>query len=506
VKSLFSQVARCFTTLALCALPLSAQTSDYDQPYRPQVHFSPSEHWINDPNGLVYFQGEYHLFFQYNPFGNQWGHMSWGHAVSTDLLHWHELPVAIPEHGNTMIFTGSVVVDHGNTSGFCTHGDCLVAIYTGSTQTPEGIRQTQNLAISLDKGRNWAQYPGNPVLDLKMADFRDPSVSWDPVAHHWIMAVSLPKEHKVRFYSSTDLKQWTQLSDFGPTGDTDGDWECPDLLRIPAANSAKSIWALKVGLNPGAPQGGSGEQYFLGDFDGKTFHQSRLRGSHGWTNYGKDDYCAISFNNLPKTEKPVLLGWMSNWQYAAKIPTFPYRGQMSLPRHLSYIDDAAGLALKQEPIVAPLRGNSYELSAISTNTSALYGGGPTLQAPFELRVNFGHPTDQVFGIKVYSDKEHWTEVGFDTAKKQFYIDRTHSGAAVSPDFPTRTNAPLVASRPYDLTLIVDRSSVEAFAQDGTIAMTDLIFPVAPTLQVQIFPADAKPIQTEGQLWELKSIW
>jgi fructan beta-fructosidase len=162
--------------------------------------------------------------------------------------------------------------------------------------------------------------------------------------------------------------------------------------------------------------------------------------------------------------------------------------------------------LKQEPIVAPLRGNSYELSAISTNTSALYGGGPTLQAPFELRVNFGHPTDQVFGIKVYSDKEHWTEVGFDTAKKQFYIDRTHSGAAVSPDFPTRTNAPLVASRPYDLTLIVDRSSVEAFAQDGTIAMTDLIFPVAPTLQVQIFPADAKPIQTEGQLWELKSIW
>ncbi|WP_433969296.1 glycoside hydrolase family 32 protein [Tunturiibacter gelidiferens] len=168
----------------------------------PASPLFPEENWANDPNGLAFYQGEYHLFFQYNPFGNQWGHMSWGHAVSTDLLHWHELPVAIPEHDNTMIFTGSVVVDHQNTSGLCTHGDCLVAIYTGHTQTSEGIRQTQNLAVSLDKGRNWAQYPGNPVLDLHMADFRDPSVSWDPIAHHWVMAVSLPKEHKIRFYSS----------------------------------------------------------------------------------------------------------------------------------------------------------------------------------------------------------------------------------------------------------------------------------------------------------------
>jgi fructan beta-fructosidase len=505
-KRLFRKVIQVAATLAFFVLPLAAQNPDYDQPYRPQVHFSPEEHWTNDPNGLVFYQGEYHLFFQYNPFGDQWGHMSWGHAVSTDLLHWHPLPVAIPERDNTMIFTGSVVVDHQNTSGLCTHGDCLVAIYTAHTHAPDGIRQTQNLAVSLDKGRNWTQYPGNPVLDLHMADFRDPSVTWDPIAHYWIMAVALPKQHKVQFYSSSDLKQWGLLSDFGPTGDINGDWECPDLIRVPSSNSAKSIWALKVGLNPGAPQGGSGEQYFLGDFDGKSFRQSRLRGSHGWTNYGKDDYCAISFNNLPKDQKPVLLGWMSNWQYAAQIPTTPWRGQMSLPRRLSYISDAAGLALKQEPIVAPLRGKNYEISALSTNASAPYGSAHTLQPPFEIRLHFDHPIEPVFGLKIYSDQQHWTEVAFDTSKKEFYIDRTHSGAAISPDFPTRTKAPLVATRPYDLTLIVDRSSVEAFAQDGTIAMTDLVFPVSNNLQIQIFPDDAKPIQSEGQLWELKSIW
>ena len=236
VKTFPRELLRCIAAFALCAPPLAAQTQKYDEPYRPQVHFSPAKNWTNDPNGLVYFDGEYHLFFQYNPFGDQWGHMSWGHAVSTDLLHWQELPVAIPEKDGIMIFTGSVVVDHENTAGFCTKGtDCLVAIYTGHSETTQGIRQTQNIAYSLDKGRTWTRYQNNPVLDLHLADFRDPSVSWDPNAHHWVMAVSLPKEHKVRFYSSPNLKDWTQLSDFGPAGDTAGDWECPDLLRIPSS-------------------------------------------------------------------------------------------------------------------------------------------------------------------------------------------------------------------------------------------------------------------------------
>jgi fructan beta-fructosidase len=492
-KRLAREVISCIAAFVLCALPIQAQSSDFNQPFRPQVHFSPAKNWTNDPNGLVYFHGEYHLFYQYNPFGDEWGHMSWGHAVSKDLLHWHELPVAIPEHDGIMIFTGSVVVDHENTSGFCAQGsDCLVAIYTGHSEAAH--LQTQNIAYSLDGGRTWMQYKSNPVLDLHMADFRDPSVSWDEKEHHWVMVVSLPKQHKVRFYSSPNLKDWTQLSDFGPAGDVAGDWECPDLLRIPSSTGTGSLWALKIGLNPGAPQGGSGEQYFLGSFDGKSFTQSNKPGSHGWTNYGKDDYCAISFNDLPKGEQPILIGWMSNWQYAAKLPTSPWRGQMSLPRRLSFLSDGSGMALRQEPVIAPLQLKSVTIA------------GSPVKVPFELRLHFGKPSASVFGIKLYSDERHWTEVGFDTNKKEFYIDRTRSGKEVSANFPARTAAPLVTDRPYDLTLVVDRSSVEAYAQNGTIAMTELIFPQSSATTIRFFPDDLKILSREKRISELNSVW
>jgi fructan beta-fructosidase len=490
----------------LCAPAIEAQGSGYDQPFRPQVHFSPRQHWTNDPNGLVYFHGEYHLFFQYNPFGDEWGHMSWGHAVSTDLLHWRELPVAIPEQDGIMIFTGSVVVDRENTSGFCApKTECLVAIYTGNSDKVHGNLQTQNIAYSRDSGGTWTRYTGNPVLDLHMADFRDPSVSWDETERHWVMAVSLPKEHTVRFYSSLNLKEWTQLSDFGPAGDVAGDWECPDLLRIPTANGqGKGMWALKVGLNPGAPQGGSGEQYFLGSFDGKRFTVSNAPGAHGWTNYGMDDYCAISFNGLPKREKPVLIGWMSNWQYAAKLPTSPWRGQMSLPRRLSLLQDTAGLALEQEPVIAPLREVGKPI-AVTAGSDLQHEMIATEVAPFELDLQFGTPGESVFGVRLYTDDQHWTEIGFDHEMQQFYIDRTKSGAAAGPGFLTRTVAPLVAGRPDDLKLVVDRSSVEAYAQSGTIAMSDLIFPPSENNRVEVFSAGKQP-GVKGEIWKLRSIW
>ena len=471
----------------------NAQAPDYDQPYRPQVHFSPSRNWTNDPNGLVYFRGEYHLFFQYNPFGDQWGHMSWGHAVSPDLLHWSELPVAIPEEDGIMIFTGSVVVDQENTSGFCApNRECLVAIYTGDSNPSQGHRETQNLAYSLDRGRAWTKYKNNPVLDLQMADFRDPSVFWDWVRHRWVMAVALSKEHKIQLYSSPNLKQWTLLSGFGPAGDVDGDWECPDLLRIPASNGKEAIWALKVGLNPGALQGGSGEQYFLGSFDGKMFRVSTERGSRGWTNYGKDDYCAISFHGLAKGKDPILLGWMSNWQYAAKLPTSPWRGQMSSPRRLSFVRDKDGLSLKQEPVAAPLRGASFSLPLPAP-----------LAAPYELELRFGNSVPPVFGVRLYSDEQHWTEIGFDTGRKKFYVDRTRAGVGISAEFAGRTEAPLAAGRPYDLRVIVDRSSVEAYAQNGTIAMTDLVFPPGDKSSIRVFPEGGN---FTGRGWKLQSVW
>ena len=244
-----------------------------------------------------------------------------------------------------MIFTGSVVVDRANSSGFCGQGSqCLVAVYTGDANTPQGHRETQNLAYSLDNGRTWTKYEKNPVLDLHLTDFRDPGVFWDNDAHHWVMAVSLPKEHKVRFYSSTNLKDWTQLSDFGPAGDVAGVWECPNLLRVPAENGKESLWVLKVGLNPGAPQGGSGEQYFFGRFDAlySTFHNNQAH-TAGQT-MGRTTIAQSPSTEFPAA-KPVLLGWMNNWEYAGKLPTSPWRGQMSLPGRLSLVQDSAGWQL-----------------------------------------------------------------------------------------------------------------------------------------------------------------
>ncbi len=495
------------TTLVVGPALASAQTAAYDQPFRPQVHFSPRENWTNDPNGLVYFHGEYHLFYQYNPFGDEWGHMSWGHAVSKDLLHWKELPVAIPEEDGVMIFTGSVVIDHDNTSGLCLpQVECLVAVYTGHGKTPEGMRQTQNIAYSHDSGRTWKKFAGNPVLDLHLEDFRDPGVQWDAERHQWLMAVALPKERKVRFYGSPNLKQWTLMSDFGPAGNVTGDWECPNLIHVPSANGTGSgAWALKVGLNPGAPQGGSGEQYFLGSFDGRAFTSSSERGSHGLTNYGKDDYCAMSFNGLPKGDRPTLVGWMSNWDYAAKLPTSPWRGQMSVPRRLSVVRDAAGLALKQEPVTAGLReaGTAVRSQAGGKGAAAAIAAGA---APYELELRFQAPVEQTFGLRIYTDDQHWTEIGFDRQKREFFMDRTRSGLMIAPDFPARTTAPLVEGRGYDLHLIVDRSSIEAFAQGGTIAMTNLIYPDGQKSRVETFSADGKPVMVSGQMWRLRSIW
>ncbi|MDE1175859.1 MAG: glycoside hydrolase family 32 protein [Edaphobacter sp.] len=512
--------------LLAAALPTHAQTSGYEQPLRPQVHFSPQHNWTNDPNGLVYFHGEYHLFFQYNPFGDQWGHMSWGHAVSRDLLHWKELPVAIPElktpQGTEMAFTGSIVVDEHNTSGLCTgNKPCMVAVYTGHHLSPNPADKTtlqnQNLAVSNDDGRTWQRYSGNPVLDLHLSDFRDPSVFRDEERNRWVMAVALSLEHKVRLYASADLKQWTPLSDFGPTDTTGGAWECPDLVRVPAERSEATMWALKVGLGSNTPHGGSGEQYFLGTFDGTRFTPSTLPGAHGWTNYGKDDYCAISFNHLPpdKEPRPILLGWMSNLQYASKLPTAPWRGQMSLPRRLSYISDEDGIALRQQPITEPLRGARSTISS-ARDLNRL--------PPFELSLTFDEKAPGTTGLRLYTDDTHYTEIAYDNTSHVFYTDRTRSGADVAPGFPARTTAPLAPNRAHDLRLIVDRISVESFAQQGTIAMTDLIFPTEKKSRIVFFTttepttpatstnaakpapeATAKPT-VKGDLWILRSIW
>ena len=264
-------VAAASAVVALAAAPAVAvaQTPAYSEAYRPQFHFTPAQNWMNDPNGMVYYQGEYHLFFQYNPFGDTWGHMSWGHAVSKDLVHWKQLPVAIPEQGDEMVFSGSAVVDYGNTSGFgTTENPAMVAIYTAATPG----NQSQALAYSTDKGRTWTRYAGNPVLDIGSAEFRDPKVFWYAPENKWVMAVVMSVEHKVRLYSSKNLKDWTLMSDFGPANAVGGVWECPDLFPLAVdGDPAKTKWVMVVNLNPGGIQGGSAGQYFVGDFDGTRF-------------------------------------------------------------------------------------------------------------------------------------------------------------------------------------------------------------------------------------------
>jgi fructan beta-fructosidase len=269
-------VTRRLMTTVLIAAALVAPTSPAlatpaTETHRPQFHFTPERNWMNDPNGLVYHKGEYHLFYQHNPNGNSWGDMSWGHAVSRDLVHWQELPVAISHDDNEMVFSGSAVVDHANTSGFGTRDEpAMVAVYTSAPKT--GGKQAQSLAYSTDRGRTWTKYAGNPVLDIGSAEFRDPKVQWYAPTRSWLMAVALAAERKIRFYSSEDLKSWTALSDFGPAGAVGGVWECPDLFPLQVdGDPRKTKWVLVVSINPGGIAGGSAAQYFVGDFDGTRF-------------------------------------------------------------------------------------------------------------------------------------------------------------------------------------------------------------------------------------------
>lgn len=474
---------------ALAALTLCA-CAFAQEPFRPLLHFSPQKNWTNDPNGLVYFEGEYHLFFQYNPFGDQWGHMSWGHAVSTDLLHWTELPVALPEENGIMIFTGSVVVDRANSSGFCAGGKpCMVAIYTGHQEK----LQTQNIAYSNDRGRTWTKYSGNPVLNLNMADFRDPNVLWSEASKHWVMAVSLPNEHKITFYGSADLKHWTRVSEFGPAGAIGGQWECPDLIQLPVDGDPNNTrWVLKVGLNPGGLQGGSGEQYFVGRFDGTRFVNDNPPGLTLWDDYGKDCYCGLTFNNAPK---PTLLAWMSNWQYAGKLPTQPWRGQMTIPRELSLKTFPEGIRLAQKPV-----------SLDSVRGVRLPEGAPLKGRSFWIEASFDPGGANRSGWKIYGANGAYTTVGYDRLHKELFVDRTHSGeTGFSKDFPVRTTAPFTVTGPVALQILIDGDSLEVFTPDGHIVFTNLIFAGDPTRLSFFSEGESRAKLLSADVWPLKAI-
>jgi sucrose-6-phosphate hydrolase SacC (GH32 family) len=323
-----------------------------NEKYRPQFHFTPDRNWMNDPNGLVYYKGKYHLFFQHNPQANVWGNMSWGHATSADLYNWQEQTVAIACTPTSGIFSGSAVVDINNTSGFgTTDNPPIVAIYT-EHQNDES-NQSQCLAFSVDEGATFTKYEGNPVLDISAKNFRDPKVQW--IDNQWIMTVALANDYKISFYSSPDLKSWTHLSNFGPAAEVGGVWECPDLIRF------EEKWVLLVSLNPGGYQVGSGTQYFIGQWNGKEFIADDLQTR--WLDYGRDNYAGVTFANAPY-DKKIFLGWMSNWHYAGKVPTNPWRSAMTLPRELSLQGDR----IIQTPVSDP---NGFPEVSFTTQEGAI---------------------------------------------------------------------------------------------------------------------------------------
>ncbi|MEJ2006807.1 MAG: glycoside hydrolase family 32 protein [Acidobacteriota bacterium] len=490
-----------------------AGNSAYDEPFRPQFHFTPRKNWMNDPNGLVYYKGEYHLFFQYNPFGNEWGHMSWGHTVSRDLVHWRQLPVAIPEAHRVMIFSGSAVVDWHNSSGFCkgsTPGDdsCLVAIYAGYT----GKIQDQNVAYSNDRGRTWTKYSGNPVINLHLANFRDPKVFWYQPGHKWVMVTVLSAEHKVRLFSSTDLKHWTALSDFGPEGAVGGAWECPDLFKLPVENEpGQSRWVLSINLNPGGVAGGSGNQYFVGEFNGTKFVDQNPGSKVLWADYGKDFYASTSFADIPSSDgRRIWMGWLGNWEYAARVPTSPWRGIQSIPRVLKLRRFPQGIRLVQEPVeeLKVLRGRH-----VAIEDQSIEAANRTLQSKkvrgdtLEIEATIRPGQARSFGLEIRKGPSEETTIGIDRAKSELFVDRTHSGdTTFDPKFPGRQTAPLSLAngKAVELHIFVDRCSVEVFADHGKRVISDLIFPSLASHGIELFSKGGEAKIVKLDVWNLKS--
>jgi fructan beta-fructosidase len=491
----------------------------YQEAYRPQFHFTPVKNWMNDPNGLVFFDGEYHLFYQYNPFGIRWGHMSWGHAVSPDLVRWEHLPVAIPEKDGVMIFSGSVVVDWKNSSGFGRNGaPPLVAVYTGHRER-ERI-QTQDVAFSNDRGRTWAHYEKNPVLDRGLPDFRDPKVFWHEAGPYWVMVLALPADRKVSFYSSRDLKQWNHLSDFGPAGAVESIWEVPDLFQLPVEGEpGQAKWVLTVSIGADSRGSGSACQYFVGHFDGKRFVAEndgpasfgRRETTTRWVDYGRDFYAAISFSDIPPEDgRRIWLGWLNNWQYGQDLPTDPWRGAQSIPRELKLKRLNGRLHLVQQPVaeLAKLRGEHLRLSetivegTFPLEKRGMSGKGLEIQAVFE------PGTASEFGLKVRVGKGEETLVGYDTKRGMVFVDRTRSGRSdFHPKFADRHSGPLAAQPGrIRLHIFVDRSSVEAFAGEGETVLTDLIFPSSASQGLELFASGGSAKLVRLDVWKLRSIW
>jgi fructan beta-fructosidase len=497
-----------FVLFIFSSVTIVAQNNLYKEKYRPQFHFSPAKNWTNDPNGLVYYKGEYHLFYQYNPFGNRWGHMTWAHSISKDLVHWQQLPIALHEENKIMIFSGSAVVDENNTSGFAKNpGQTpMVAIYTGhfiaDTSNPDDYHQAQYIAYSLDNGRTWKKYDGNPVLDLHKKDFRDPKVFWYAPTKKWIMLAVLPQEHIVQFYSSPNLKQWAHLSNFGPAGDTNAIWECPDLLQVPVKEEpGKSKWVL---LNSQQTT----MQYFVGEFDGTRFINENPPTNIYRPDYGPDYYAAITYNHLPAGHSPILLGWANNWEYANDIPTFPWKSAMALPRELGVQKINNEWMLLQYPVPAlkTLRKNLFQSRNLIVDRKKKVG---VKSQQMEMEVVFTPSNNTISGVKLAVGKQNVFVIGYDAATEKLFIDRS---GCINNSFNkkfaslSKYEALLPAKKEkIKLQIYFDNSIIEIFANDVAV-MTAQIFPDKKDNGIELFSKGGITTFDSLKIWKLKSAW
>lgn len=463
--------------------------------YRPALHFSPRKNWMNDPNGLVFFKDEYHLFYQHNPHGSTWGPMHWGHAVSKDLISWDELEIALHPDDNGTIFSGSAVVDWNNTTGFFKEEPGLVAIFTHHSEGDHGKQaiQTQSLAYSLDKGRSWIKYDGNPVLaHPSKPDFRDPKVFWHKETKKWIMVLATGQT--ISLYSSANLKEWKFESEFGEScGSHEGVWECPDLFELSIENSNDKKWVLivSIGDNPNYDEG-SRTQYFVGSFDGKKFTSEHE--DIKWLDYGKDNYAGVSFSDIPEADgRRIYLGWMSNWRYANQIPTEGWRSQMTLPRELELHEKKGEYYLVQNLVreldtYFDIKEEKKEVIVTEEETTFFEVDDDYLEIILSLRKMNANK----YGLTIEHTDSQYTTITIDTKENVLVLSREKSGVVdFSDNFPKLQRIRLKDSNQLQLRIIIDSSSLELFIDGGEQALTSLIFPDKVSKRVSLFAEEGK---------------
>lgn len=446
--------------------------------YRPVYHHTPMYGWMNDPNGMFYKDGVYHLYFQYNPYGSMWANMTWGHSTSTDLTHWTYEGTAIVPDAWGAIFSGSCVVDKDNTAGF--GKGAVVAFYTSAKSTPWGDVQSQSMAYSLDNGKTFIKYEHNPILTSTERDFRDPKVFWYAPGKHWVMMLAVGQEMQI--YSSGNLKVWKKESSFGAMqGAHGGVWECPDLVELPIEGTKEKKWVLICNLNPGGPFGGSAAQYFVGSFDGKKFVNESPTQTK-WLDWGKDNYATVTWSNAP-AGRCIALGWMSNWQYANNVPTTQYRSANTIARDLTLYRVGGELYLKSKPSPEIKKARAEEKKIPTFEVKGNYEVASLLadnKGAYEIEMAIENKGTSKIDFSLMNEKGEKVAMYYDVVRKQFVMDRSASGiVGFSRDFPAVTVAPVRNTDQIHLRLFIDRSSVEAFGEEGEYVMTNLVFPAEP---------------------------